>query len=99
MGQQTHFVSMSLAWLWIISAAIVIPLSLWGLFKARPSREGIFVIAFYNIVFALELYASAATLASLWGDGDPPVTAMTITVVLKNLDLVSRLSLLLKWCA
>jgi hypothetical protein len=60
------FLTDSIAWLWIISAALVVTTSLYALVKVRfkIDRVGLLVIAFYNIVFSCELGANIALLAN-----------------------------------
>ena len=93
-SNQANFLAQSVAWIWIVSAVLVIPISIYALARIRfkIGRVGLFVISFYNVLFVLELYASIATLIALAEDSTTgaPKVAIVITQVLKNLDIVFK---------
>jgi hypothetical protein len=66
---QEKFLSLSTAYMWIISASVVISISLAALvrIKFNIDRVGLSVIIFYNILFLLYFSSSIVTLVD---DGD-----------------------------
>ena len=62
-------INQTLAWLWIISAIVVITASAWSLAKVKFKIDsvGLGVIIFYNVLFIMQLIASIITIIY---DGD-----------------------------
>lgn len=78
--------------LWILSAILVITLSAIALFRIRfrMALSGLLVIAFYNLLFLVELIVSIYILVCLSLETPVDPSALLVTAVIKNLDMVFK---------
>ena len=88
----SKFIALSLAWLWIVSAIIVITASIISLVKVKfkIDRVGLGVIIIYNLLFIGQLILSIFILKVSGDYSRVPKAASVINVVLKNFDIVFK---------